>query len=332
MRYRTFPNTDVKTSEIGFGVWTVSTSWWGDYTDEQAAGLLRQAYDLGITMFDTGDTYSNGRGETLLPLALKDVRDKVQYSTKFGYDFYNNPGPRSGQRELPHNWEPSYIRFALEQSLKRLETDYVDMYMLHNPRLDAIRRDDIFATLEQLKDEGKIRAYGTSLGPALQERQRAEAIASYEERNCHGVQLIYNLFEQMLGEAAFPVARQHGGGIMVRVPHSSGLLEGGYTKDTVFPPNDHRNHRPRSWLIEGVEKIEKLTFLTEGRGMTIGQAALKFILAEPSVACILPNIYNAEQLREFAEASDKPDLTADDLARIQELYANNFYLEPAATA
>lgn len=330
MKFRTFPNTDVTTSEIGFGVWTVSAGWWGDYTDEQAVALLRQAYDLGITMFDTADTYAGGRGETLLPLAFGSERDRVQYSTKFGYDFYNNPGQRSGQRELPHNWEPSYIRFALEQSLTRLETDYVDMYMLHNPRMDALQRDDIFATLEQLKDEGKIRAYGTSLGPALQERQAEEAVYSYAARNCHGVQIIYNLLEQMLGEAAFPVARQHGGGMMVRIPHSSGLLEGGYTKDTVFPAGDHRNHRPRSWLIEGVEKVDQLAFLTEGRGMTIGQAALKFILAEPSVACILPNIYNAEQLAEFAAASDLPDLTASDLARIQELYASSFNLEPAA--
>ncbi|MCX6021379.1 MAG: aldo/keto reductase [Chloroflexi bacterium] len=330
MRFRTFPNTDISVSEVGFGVWTLTAGWWGVYTDQEAADMLRRAYDLGVTLFDTGDTYGNGRGETILPLALGDVRDKIHIGTKFGYDFYNNPGQRNGQREWPQNWDPKFMRFALEESLKRLQTDYVDMYMLHNPRMDALRQDEIFETLERLKEEGKIRAYGTALGPALQERQIEEAIYTYEGRNCHSTQIIYNLLEQLIGLPLFPVARKRGGGVMVRIPHSSGLLEGGYTAETTFPPGDHRLHRPRSWLLEGLAKVDQLKFLTEGRGMTIGQAAIKFILAEPSVTSVLPNIYNLQQLEEFAAASDLPDLTDDDMARIRALYERNFGLTPAA--
>jgi aryl-alcohol dehydrogenase-like predicted oxidoreductase len=143
------------------------------------------------------------------------------------------------------------------------------------------------------------------------------------------LQVIYNLLEQDPARRFFPVAAELGVGVLVRVPHSSGLLEGKFTEETTFPPSDHRSHRPRSWLIEGLKKLEWLRFLTEGRDMTIGQAALRFVLAEPTVSSALPNIYDAEQLAEFAAAGDLPDLTTDDLSQIAALYARNFDLEPA---
>src|SRR3712207_1043686 len=166
MKYRALARSDVRVSEIGFGVWTVSAGWWGEYSDEQAADLLRRALDLGITFFDTGDTYGNGRGETVLAHAFRGRRQDVVIGTKFGYDFYTD-AERRGQRERPHNWTPEFVRYALEQSLKRLETDYIDLWMLHNPRMDAIQRDVLFALLGQLTAEGKIRAFGASLGPAI---------------------------------------------------------------------------------------------------------------------------------------------------------------------
>jgi aryl-alcohol dehydrogenase-like predicted oxidoreductase len=106
------------------------------------------------------------------------------------------------------------------------------------------------------------------------------------------------------------------------VTHAPGMLEGKYTEETVFPENDHRRHRPRSWLVNGVKKVSTLDFLT--RHMTLGQAALKWLLNEPRVVTTLPNIYDAEQLAEFAEASEKPDLSTADLESITKLYDNNF--------
>ncbi len=116
-------------------------------------------------------------------------------------------------------------------------------------------------------------------------------------------------------------------GVLVRVPHSSGMLEGKYTRDTVFAENDHRRHRSQEWLEEGLRKIERLEFLTDGR--TLGQAAIQWLLADPSVTSVLPNIYTSEQLQEFAAAPDTPELTAEELAQVADLYANDFYLSTA---
>lgn len=325
MKYRKLANTDVILSEVGFGVWTVSAGWWGDFTDDQAADLLRRALDLGITFFDTGDTYGNGRGETVLAKAFKGRRRDVVIGTKFGYDFYGDT-ERRGQRERPHNWTPDFVRFALEQSLKRLETDYIDLWMLHNPRMDAIQSDDLFALLEQLKAEGKIRSYGASLGPAIGGTEHGDEVL--QTRKLDALQIIYNALEQDPGRRFFPIAGEKHVGVLVRVPHSSGMLEGKYTPETTFPKNDHRSHRPRSWLLEGLQKIERLTFLHEGREMSLGQAALKWVLAEPSVTSAQPNIYNLEQLEEFAAAPDKPDLTPADLRRVADLYERNFDVTP----
>ena len=143
------------------------------------------------------------------------------------------------------------------------------------------------------------------------------------------LQTIYNLLEQDPGRRFFPVARQEGGGVLVRVPHSSGLLEGKFTPETTFPPSDHRSHRPREWLTDGLRKLERLTFLIEGSGRTIGQAAIQFVLAEPSVASVLPNIYDADQLREFAAAPDTPPLSEAELSRTADLYEHDFYLGQA---
>lgn len=330
MRYRTLADTDVTLSEVGFGVWTVSAGWWGDFTDDQAADLLRRALDLGVTYFDTGDTYGNGRGETVLAQAFSGRRDKVVIGSKFGYDFYTNPDLDRGQRERPHDWSPKFVRFALEQSLKRLETDYLDLWMLHNPRMDAILKDDLFALLEQIKAEGKIRSYGASLGPAIAGTEHGDEVL--KSRKIHALQIIFNLLEQSPGRRFFPLAAERNVGMLVRVPHSSGMLEGKYTPDTTFPKNDHRNHRPRSWLVEGLQKIETLKFLYEERGMTLGQAALKWVLAEPTVTSTQPNIYNLEQLEEFAAAPDLPDLSPADMARVADLYAQNFGVQPEPAA
>jgi len=314
-------------SEVGFGVWTVTAGWWGDYTEEQAIALVRRALDLGITFFDTADTYGDGLGETLLARALGPDRDRVVIGTKFGYDASRQEGPR-GQRELPQDWSPAFVRAACEASLRRLETDRIDCWQLHNPKMDAIERDDLWQTLDDLRREGKLRSYGVALGPRI--GWRDEGLRALRERRVPVIQIIHNLLERDPGDDLIAAARETGASVLVRVPHSSGLLEGHFTEETTFPPGDHRNHRPRSWLIEGVKKVERLRFLEADGQRTLGQAALKWLLAEPAVASTLPNIYDAAQLEEFAAAPETPDLTADERRRCDGLYAANFGLTPVA--
>ena len=335
MKYRRLGSSPLQLSEIGFGLWTVSTNWWGQglLKEETAIRLLHKAFDLGINFFDTADTYGNGYGETILAKTLGDRRDKIVISTKGGYDFYHGAEARRGQQELPQCWDPEYLRKAIEESLKRLKTDYLDLYQLHNPRLDAIRRDDTFAELEALKQQGKLRAYGVALGPAIAERQIEEANVAMQLRRVDVVQIIYNLLEQMLGQGTFAVARETKAGFLIRVPHASGLLEGDLTPQTTFPQTDHRWHRVntperrKAWLIEGLKKVDQLKFLTQRTGRTLRQAAIQFILSEPSVASCLPNIYDEAQLTELVGASETEPLTREELKKIQELYDHNFYLE-----
>jgi aryl-alcohol dehydrogenase-like predicted oxidoreductase len=326
VKYRKLGKTDISVSEVGFGVWTVGTTWWGITDDELGVDLMRQAFDLGITFFDNADSYGDGKGEELLARALGDKRDEIVIATKFGYDIYNvSTDARPGHQERPQNFSPEFVRKACEESLRRLRTDRIDLYQLHNPRMSAIESEELFATLEELQREGKILSYGVALGPAI--GWEDEGLVSMRRRRLGALQTIYNLFEQDPGRAFFPVAREHGVGVLVRVPHSSGMLEGKYTSETSFGENDHRSHRPKEWLTEGLQKLRAIDFLTEHAGRTIGQAALQFILSEPSVSSTLPNIYNAEQLREFAAASETPPITQSELAQLAELYKRNFGVE-----
>ncbi len=325
MKYRTYPKSTVTVSEIGFGLWTTATSWWGDKTDEQAVAMLREAFDAGITLFDAADTYGNGRSEEQLAAAFKERRDRVVYATKFGYDIYRHGDERRGQTEIPQDFSPGFVRHALEQSLRRLQTDCIDIYQMHNARMAQVDDDALFELLESFVQEGKIRMYGIALGPAI--GWLYEGVDAVLRRDIPSLQIIWNMLEQYPGNEQIDAARGSSArtGYMVRVPHSSGLLEGHYTEDTVFPPNDHRRHRPRSWLVNGVKKIEQLRFL-ERSDRTLGQAAIQWLLLEPRVTSVLPNIYDAQQLREFAAAPECPPLTADEVQRIRELYATNFGL------
>jgi aryl-alcohol dehydrogenase-like predicted oxidoreductase len=328
MRYRTFPGTDLSVSEIGFGVWTVSTKWWGVTDENLRRRLLRQAYDLGITHINTGPTYGDGYGETIVKEVLGDVRDQLVIVSKYGYDLTDNEG-RPGHRERRQDYTPEGIRRQCENSLQRLGTDYIDLYEGHNPRIEQIDSDDIIATLEKLQDEGKIRYFGVSLGPKIApERQIDEGKAACE-RGYHSIQMIYNLLEQPIHEGIAPTAHEKQVGMMCRVPHSSGLLEGNLTYDTVFPEWDHRSHRPPEWLPQGLKKVEQLDFLTEGTGRTISQAALKFVLRDPLMISALPNVYDEAFLKEFAETSDVPDLTDEEYEKVQALYRKNFGVETA---
>jgi aryl-alcohol dehydrogenase-like predicted oxidoreductase len=327
MRFRTYKNTDLTVSEVGFGLWTISTGWWGNFTEGEAIALMHKAFGLGITLFDAADTYGNGLSEELIAKAFPKQRDEIIIATKVGYDFVQHGEARGrGQREIPQDFSPEAITRATDAALKRLKTDRIDLLQLHNIRMEQIHEEALWKTLEQLKRAGKIRYYGIALGPAV--GWLYEGVNCIRERDITSVQHIYNILEQHPGRAMQDAATEAGKDTMflIRVTHSSGMLEGKYTADTVFPAGDHRNHRPRSWLLNGVKKVDRLRFL-ESEERTLGQAALQWLLADDRVASTLPNIYDEAQLIEFAKAPDTPRLSSDELAKIDELYADNFGVE-----
>jgi len=326
MKYRTFPGTSISVSEVGFGTWTISTGWWGEKTDDEAVAMLRTALDThGVTFFDAADAYGNGRSEKQIAEAFRGRRSEVVLATKVGYDIYDEEAQkaRRGQNELPMRTDPAFIRFAVDKCLERLETDYIDVLQLHNAKMEHVRDPQLWDTLRSLQKEGKIRAWGAAFGPAIGWLYEAVELVE-REPDINTIQMIWNVLEQHPGTAMLDAAKAHAPNCCfnVRVTHASGMLEGKYTEDTVFPANDHRRHRPRSWLVNGVQKVRTLDFLT--RDMTLGQAALKWLLDEPLVVTTLPNIYDNDQLAEFAEASDKPDLSDAQMRRVAELNATNF--------
>jgi aryl-alcohol dehydrogenase-like predicted oxidoreductase len=326
MQYRQFPGTDVSASVVGFGLWTLATGWWGEKTDAEAVGMLRRSLDEhGITFFDAADTYGNGRSERQLAEAFRGRRREVVYATKVGYDIYDEAAAkaRRGQNELPQRVDEEYLRFAVDKCLERLETDYIDVLQLHNVKMEHVRSPEVWATLRALKQEGKIRAWGAAFGPAIGWLYEAVELCE-REPDVNTIQMIWNVLEQHPGTPMLEAARIHAPNCTfnVRVTHASGMLEGHYTEDTVFAPNDHRRHRPHSWLVNGVQKIRTLDFLKERA--TLGQASLQWLLAEPRVVTTLPNIYDDAQLDEFAAAADLAPLTDAQMARVAELEKTNF--------
>src|SRR5258708_23476092 len=288
MKYRPYRNTDLTVSEVGFGLWTVSTGWWGNFTRPEATALMRRAFDLGITLFDAADTYGNGLSEELIAEALGAQRDRIVIATKIGYDFVRHGSERRGQREIPQDFSPEAIRRATDAALARLQTDRTDLLQLHNIRMQQVDDDSVWETLTALQGAGKIRHFGVALRPAI--GSLYEGVYSIQRRNPTSLQHIYNILEQYPGKAIQEAAAEANRDTMflIRVTHSSGLLKGHYTAETQFPPNDHRNHRPQGWWLNGVRKIEQLRFL-ESQDRTLGQAARHWLLHVPSEVSTVPN-------------------------------------------
>ena len=252
MQFRPLGQTGIDVSVIGFGNFVFGTNWWGDYSDEEGIRLQNQAYDRGITFFDTGDAYGNGRAERLMAETIRYAgRDNLVISTKFGYDFYSDAGTEGSHKERKQDFSPKFIRHALEQSLQRMKIDHIDLYQAHNLKLPQYH-DDLFSVLSQLKDEGKVKEWGVALGPAIGWRE--EGIAAICERGAATVQTVFNLFEQAPGREFCELAEQSGSSVLARVPMNSGILEDIFDENTTFGPNDHRKYRDRDWLIYGLKK------------------------------------------------------------------------------
>lgn len=332
MRYRTIPGTRLSVSELSFGNFIYGSHMWGKTPADAPEGIRLQnlAFDLGVNFFDTGDAYSNGYAERLMADTLKYAgRDKIVLSTKFGYDFYSDPGVAGSHKERKQDFSEKFITFALEQSLQRMQTDHVDLYQAHNMKLPQMN-DTFVHTMEKLVQSGKVKHWGIALGPAIGWREEG-VIALNQWPSCKTVQTVFNMLEQHPGrEFAERAAQTKSAGIMARVPHSSGILQDLYTPNQTF--DDHRKFRDKNWLIYGLKKVEKLRHIQHAHHCTMSQLAIKWLLTWPALVSVQPNITTEAELREFAAACDGDTLTPGEMQEIQALVESDFNFGPDAHA
>jgi aryl-alcohol dehydrogenase-like predicted oxidoreductase len=283
-------------SDLAVSVVGLSLAAFPRWRDEELRALVRHALELGITFFDTDDREGDGRGERLLGEALRGERERVTIATKFGYRPLD-PLERAttGERERA-DWSLEWAGQALDQSLRRLGTEPVDLWQLHHPSMAAIESDELFGFLDDQVAKGKIRAYGVALGPG--QGYGDEGAAALGERGVAAAQLRWSLFEQDPGRELAPLAAERGASLVARLR---------------LPP-------------AGDPRLAHLDFLTRDRDQSIGQATVKFLLRQPAVASVLPSAERVAQLTELAAAPEGPDLTAEDLDMIAERYEEGFEL------
>jgi aryl-alcohol dehydrogenase-like predicted oxidoreductase len=326
MQRRTFGDTSLEVSAISLGCWIFGVDWWGHYTQERANQMCQFSFDHGITFFDNGDAYGNGRAETLFAEFLKQSgirRDKIEIGSKFGYDFYTDPGEAGSHRERRQDFSPAFLRSSVEKSLQRLNTDYIDLYMAHNIKLPQFR-DDLFAELEKIKNEGKIKVWGVSLGPAIGWRE--EGFKAVMDHNAKAIQTVFNLFEQNPGREFCEVAHAYKAGVTARVHDNSSILKDVVKVDTEIAANDHRKFRDDAWKIYGLKKLELVRHYATDHGMTVHQLACKWLLQQTALTAITGTFLNENEIREACEAVDKPNLLWQELTQITEDYARDFGL------
>lgn len=307
----------IKVSELGFGAWAIALDWWGKKIEkDEAIAMLKKAYDLGINFFETGDMYGKGKSESLIGEALGDVRDDIVISTKYGYDFEGVD--QIGHSELPQRFDAEYTKKALRNSLKRLRTDHLDMYGLHNPKLHHIRDDSIFETLDSFVSDGATSTYQVALGPAIGWTQ--EGLEAMDRPNVSAVQTVYNILEQTPGNELMQRAVDKDVGILVRVPEASGILTGKVTADTKIDEKDHRSVRKGEWIKASLDKVEQIKPIAERNGLTITELAMKFIMTKRGFASVLPTVTSIDEIISYVGMTDGRYVSESDMREIAELY------------
>lgn len=319
MRYRTLGKSGIRVSEIGFGAWTIALDWWGKkIEDDEAKRMLKRAYDLGINFFETGDMYGKGKSEKLIGEVFRGMRNEIVISTKYGYDFES--ASQIGHAELPQRFDPLFTEHALRNSLARLQTDHIDVYGMHNPKMYHIKDDVIFNTLDNKINEGVIGTYQVALGPAIGWTE--EGLAAMNRKNVSAVQTVYNILEQTPGNELINYAEKKNVGILVRVPDASGILTGKVKADTKIDEKDHRSVRRGEWVKSALEKVEQLRPIAERNGLSITEMAIKFILSKNPVSSVFPTVISEEEIENFAAMSDGKYLSVSDMSEVGKLYSS----------
>jgi aryl-alcohol dehydrogenase-like predicted oxidoreductase len=315
MEYRLLGRTGFRVSRISFGAWAIGGTW-GPVEDAESLAALHRALDCGVNFFDTADVYGDGHSERLLARLRKERKEPFYVATKAG-------------RRLPRQSVDGYSKKNLgawiDRSLKNLETDAIDLLQLHCPPTDLYYAPEVFGSLDDLVQAGKIRHYGVSV------ERVEEALKAIEYPGVQSVQIVYNAFRQRPAELFLPEAARREVGVLARLPLASGVLAGKLTKATRFAADDHRSFNrhgeafDRGETFSGVDfelaldLADRLRTLVPA-GVPMASWALRWVLMNPAVTCAIPGAKRPDQVEENARAADLPPLSDADLAKVSELY------------
>ena len=310
MKLRPFGNTGMNVSEIGLGAWQLANPDWGINDKNEALKIVQKSLEAGCNFFDTAPGYGGGRSEELLGQGLKSVRKDIILCTKFSY--YNE--------DHKSEWKAKHVRSVLEGSFKRLQTDYVDILLLHNPPrelMDGNASAELYAELQKLKDEGKIREYGVSLDWCIELENVLDTTKS------KAAEVFFNaLYQECL--PAFSKAQEQGMGLIVKVPLDSGWLSGRYRGNHKF--DDVRSRWSPEILARRSDLVEKFAALIP-EGTSMAHAALQFVLAQPQVSTVIPGAKTVEQALDNFAAADK-QLSKETVQAMRDLWTKEIESDP----
>lgn len=315
MHYRTLGRTGWKVSEISFGAWAIGSAW-GSVDDAESLAALEKAIDCGVNFIDTADVYGMGHSERLIARLKRERKEEIVVATK------------AGRRLDPHTaggYNQKNLTGFIEDSLKNLATDCLDLVQLHCPPTDVYYTPEVFGALDRLVEAGKIRHYGVSV------ERVEEALKAIEFPNVQTVQIIFNCFRHRPADLFFEQARKKQVGILARVPLASGMLTGKLTRGSQFAADDHRNFNRHGEAFDvgetfsGVDYETALEAVEEIRrwlppGVSMAQLALRWILMFDAVTCAIPGAKRPAQVADNCAASDLPPLPDQTMEAIRGIY------------
>ena len=310
MKTRRLSKTGLQVSELGFGGWAVGGNAfgnsYGETDDDASRSAIRRALELGVTLFDTADVYGQGHSEALLGEVLSqwDGPQPVVV-TKGGINFYRKDGT------LEPDWTPYALAHAVQQSLARLGRETLDVFLLMNPPVGDLDRFRVWETLEALRRAGKVRHYGASVA-----EPEDGVWLLQNDRPVDVLEVGYSLFYQGATTELLPLARKRKVGILAREPLANGFLTGKYSPDATFGPGDIRAALPPEYVAAMAETAAKLDFLRRGGERTMPQAALRFVLDDPAVSCVIVGAKTAAQVEENVGAASVAAVDAEERRRV----------------
>ena len=311
MKYRTLGRTGLNISEIGFGAWAIGGNW-GPQDENESIKALHKALDLGVNFIDTAAGYGNGKSERIIGKVLRERREDIIVATKTPPA--PGPWPPSPYCKMQDRFSEEYIRKNVEERLKNLGTECIDILQLHTWTRAWNKNPEPLMILQKLKEEGKIRFIGVS----TPEDDQNSVIGLMRNGYIDTVQVIYNIFEQQPAAELFPVAIENNVGIIVRVVFDEGVLTGKYKVDSTFPDGDFRNNYFEGDRIgRAVIRADKIKEEFKNTGLSMPQLALKFGLSHEAVSTVIAGVRNMKQAEMNIAVSELPGLSDDILFNLR---------------